>query len=451
MSPPSALLSSFRAWLPAMRPELDPDDTVATVETLLRLKAEYLDSPSPNLWTEPLLRTLLTEVHPRKAIAAREERMLLVPQFAAFCDFLIVERLWDSSSLRPAELRRALAGLEFDVVEAADDASRRSAGGNILHYGLEHGLDLSSQEGVAALMEWHNGLTHAERIELTDTGRLSAPPSRPLPIPGRGGADGRASGARPDDVGPEGSPGGPGSQYTPWFLPPLRAPEPGACTAADEEAAAEREAKALPFIQAARALLAALAEGPLPVTDTQALRRKDVIDVLTALERPAGVRSMWDDPLLEAAWTALLFAGAVVVDGRRARLGSPTDLEDMDDVYQLVLFGVSAWLVGRGEVTHPEVGPDAVAALIVGLQHDSLTLPSFDAALERFPASRHPGGGTRPELRDFFHVWEALNRLHHAGLLEGAPAEGPDGQATYRCTSVVLFAAIAASERLHRS
>ncbi|MCQ8209628.1 DUF885 domain-containing protein, partial [Cutibacterium acnes subsp. acnes] len=62
------------------------------------------------------------------AIAAREERMLLVPQFAAFCDFLIVERLWDSSSLRPAELRRALAGLEFDVVEAADDASRRSAG-----------------------------------------------------------------------------------------------------------------------------------------------------------------------------------------------------------------------------------------------------------------------------------------------------------------------------------
>ncbi|MCK6091262.1 hypothetical protein F3W83_10010 [Micrococcus luteus] len=440
MSPPSALLSSFRAWLPAMRPELDPDDTVATVETLLRLKADYLDSPSPNLWTEPLLRTLLTEVHPRKAIAAREERMLLVPQFAAFCDFLIVERLWDSSSLRPAELRRALADLEFDVVEAADDASRRSAGGNILQYGLEHGLDLSSQEGVAALMEWHNGLTHAERIELTDTGRLSAPPSRPLPIPGRGEADGRASGARHDGVAPG----------IPWFLPPLRPLDWDATEEAQRKAAAERAAKELPFTRAARALLSKVADGPVQVTDTQALRRKDVIDVLTALERPAGVRSMWDDPLLEAAWTALLFAGAVVVDGRRARLGSPTDLEDMDDVYQLVLFGVSAWLVGRGEVTHPEVGPDAVAALIAGLQHDSLTLPSFDAALERFPASRHPGGGTRPELRDFFHVWEALNRLHHAGLLEAEIGATPHDESTYFCTETVVFAAITASNSLHR-
>lgn len=441
MSPPSALLSSFRAWLPAMRPELDPDDTVATVETLLRLKAEYLDSPSPNLWTEPLLRTLLTEVHPRKAIAAREERMLLVPQFAAFCDFLIVERLWDSSSLRPAELRRALAGLEFDVVEAADDASRRSAGGNILHYGLEHGLDLSSQEGVAALMEWHNGLTHAERIELTDTGRLSAPPSRPLPIPGRGEADGRASGARHDGVAPG----------MPWFLPPLRPLDWDATEEAQRKAAAERAAKELPFTRAARALLSKVADGPVQVTDTQALRRKDVIDVLTALERPAGVRSMWDDPLLEAAWTALLFSHRVEIAGRRARLGEPADLDDMDDIYQLVLFGVSTWLVGRGEVTHPEVGPDAVAALIAGHQNGALTLPSVRQAFERFPTPQRPAAAPRAELREFLAVREALHRLHHAGLLEGAPAEGPDGPATYRCTSVVLFAAIAASERLHRS
>src|SRR5690625_6045660 len=81
-----------------------------------------------------------------------------------------------------------LAGLEFTVLEAVDDPSRRSFSSNILTYGLEHGLDPEDEDALAAYMEWYNSLHHAHRVELSDRGSISDPaisydPSHETPAP----------------------------------------------------------------------------------------------------------------------------------------------------------------------------------------------------------------------------------------------------------------------------
>eukprot|EP01135_Chromosphaera_perkinsii_P010832 Nk52_evm1s2244 gene=Nk52_evmTU1s2244 len=67
------VLSEYGTWRITAEEDAPAAAEVQNLETLLRLKADHLDSPEPGLWTTELTAALLTEVMPRTVIQSREQ------------------------------------------------------------------------------------------------------------------------------------------------------------------------------------------------------------------------------------------------------------------------------------------------------------------------------------------------------------------------------------------
>lgn len=177
--PRPLVAAGFRRWLLDQVPEPVAEETASGISTLLKLRADYMDLHDPGMWTAEIIAFLLTELVPWKVAQRREDSVLIIPRLGMFFEYLEEQGQWSRSSMPVAAAHATLEGLELDVLEAADDPSRRSMSGNILSYAVEQGLDLGDPDVLNAYMAWYNSLPHAERIELSDTGRLRRP-SRPF-------------------------------------------------------------------------------------------------------------------------------------------------------------------------------------------------------------------------------------------------------------------------------
>jgi hypothetical protein len=419
MSDVPALLARFRAWLPAMRPELEPDTAVDTVQTLLALKADRLDSPSPTRWSEQILRSLLLVEYPRRVVTAAEDRPLLVPQLTAFLEFLMAERLWDSTSLKPAAARRLLHDLEFEAMEAADDPGRRSMSGNIIHFGVSQGLDFSDPCDADLLFSWYNSLTHAERVEISETGNLRSAPSIPFPD---------------------------GPLEPLWFLPPATGPLPGELSEAQWARKLEEGLDTLPFVAAVRAIARVLESGPVQLTATDALRLKEctavleeISDVYSIPSHLLPLRSMWEDHLLAAAWTSMWQSRAIKVEKHRARLKRGVRPEGDEWVKDALHDAVVEWALPQDL---PAVSAETFTALTVMHQNGELVLPSMDQAGERF-GTRAAQWPEPLEIQQLTVVYSELLHLHWKGLLEKEGESLWQAPVRFRCTTPVFVSAAA--------
>lgn len=400
------VLSEYGTWRITADEGAPAVAEVQTLETLLRLKADQLDSPEPGLWTEQLATTLLTEVVPRTVIQPRERVMDLVPTLRHFFIYLRETGRWHEESMSASEAPTMLSGLEFAALEAADDPSRRSFSTNILGYGLSLGVDLEDDDELAAFMHWYDGLPDAERVALGDTGRLPAP-SRPydreaalLAV----SAEGRSGDRRP------------------WFLP---APE-------EPVDLDERSYLDSAFVAVAAAILEHIGMSPRKVTSTGALGRADATAVLEALGRGQTVRTMWHHPELVGPWYALLDGGWLEIEGGRVRRtrgpvrylphpdaldgsGSTAETEEFIDFAHALL---TAALLGKDARDGEDGGflgmPDTLNALLSACTPEGLLLP------DRSEAPLDPATGTwdLKEVERLFAVRHDLEGLADIGLLE---------------------------------
>ena len=362
------VLTEFGTWRLTADPDAPAAEEVRTLETLLRLKAEKLDSPDPGMWSEDLATDLLTEVVPRTVIQPREQVMDMVPLLVRFVGYLRESGRWHPEAMSVTEAPGMLADLEFAALEAADDPSRRTFSTNILGYGLGLGVDLEDEEELAAFMHWYNSLPDDERITLSSTGRL-AEPSRPY--------DRDAALAAVRDGGQAGLP-------WPQFLP---APETdtGEGLLTDLDQSAEAYA-AHPVVRRAVALLEVVGQGRR-VTATGALTRADAAEVLRVCELEGTARSMWDRPEIVGPWIALRDGGWLEVRGDRAVRGvGPVPYVPLtEDPEAFVDFGhalLTSLLLGRQAREADDGGfagmPDSLAAVLISCREGGLTMPGPD-------------------------------------------------------------------------
>ncbi|WP_193636338.1 hypothetical protein [Brachybacterium subflavum] len=348
-------LAEYSVWLEAPGAGADPATTrgvdVASetqlVDELLRLKASRLGSPDAGEWTGPMIEQLLTQLVPRTVIQVREASMDLVPALTRFFVFLQETGRWSPRSMRPEAAARTLADLEFAVLEAADDPSRRSFSTNLIGYGLEHGLDPRDEGALMGYIDWYDSLPDDERTQLSRTGRLPDPavPYDPATMRARpGDHDGiadidrlergpssdahrgpRATGRRqPRDSRTRGHHGdAPEEPWPVWPPAPHRVSEPTPETAQDRDEADAQDmalraemAARVPFVRAAVALLETVGSG-IAVTSTAGLDRSATSEVLARLGIEPEVRSMWETPEIVGPWIALLDGGWLIREHRR--------------------------------------------------------------------------------------------------------------------------------------
>ena len=468
------LLADLQEWEGRRRGEENSLEHAQTLDTLLRLKDDELDSPEIGLWTGELLTELLTHIAPRKIVQRREQSMGMVPAVHILFDYLQAHQLWHRRSDPLRDMRTLLAELEFEVLEAADDPSRRSFSTNILNYGMDHGLDPTDEDALAAYMNWYNSLPDAERVEVSDTGRLVDPsvPYDPAsaqtqiglsafgtPLGGAGEGTGLHSSARllrgdegfgddeefEDDEGARdasgaGAPWAEGAFSTglvdpPWFLPFTELALDQLLTTTEAEL--EAELARMPLIQRALALVELVGEG-IAVTDSGALKRAHTQEMIRQLDLPERtVRSMWDVPELEETWTVLLRGGWIEIQGTRARpadglAAATTPGRDREGftlfARALLLVRLLPLVVEDEELTEQEGGsdPDVVLSLLYAGQPDGLTLPAFHdvvCALEGRRDPAEPLGAHLGEIdhEDYFRyitVRQGLGQLVKAGILE---------------------------------
>lgn len=420
------LLAEFELWITAP----DAAGTVEIVGTLLTLKSEQLDSPDPALWTEELTVELLTEVVPRNVIQTRLDAMDMVPALGLFFDFLQDRERWTRESMSPHAASVLLAGLEFTVLEAAADPSRRSFSTNILTYGLERGVDPGDEESLAGYMEWYNALPHAHRVQLSDSGRLSDPevtydPSLAKPAPrGEHGPAlfaGNEAGGHGDLPPPAGS-----SPRWPWFLP-------------DADLDLERMRDWDPqhhlqiyrdsvLVQRAQAVLDFVGEGRR-VTSTGALNRADTAEVLGRFGIDRTVRSMWDAPELAHTWTALHDGSWLEFAGSRVRpdsgpIGPVSADEDpeqfVDFAHALLLSALGSMWARAGREGGFLGMPDTLTTVLYVCQEGGLRLSEIDG--EQFPdvpMDPRTGEQDRDAILRYRDVTSDLARLRTAGVLDG--------------------------------
>lgn len=364
-------LAEYSVWLEAPGAGSDPvsargvDVTSETqlVDALLRLKSSRLASDDVGEWTGPIIEQLLTQLVPRTVIQVREASMDLVPALTRFFVFLQETGRWSRRSMRPEAAARTLADLEFAVLEAADDPSRRSFSTNLIGYGLEHGLDPRDEAALMGYIDWYDSLPDDERTELSRTGRLTDPavpydPATMRAQPGdhdgiadfsrlEGGSSapgrrGRSAGDRRGASG--GSRRGPRAggrrglresrtrghhgdapeePWPVWPPAPHRVSEPTPETAQDHDEAEAQDmalraemAARVPFVRAAVALLETVGSG-IAVTSTAGLDRSATSEVLSRLGIEPEVRSMWEAPEIVGPWIALLDGGWLIREDRR--------------------------------------------------------------------------------------------------------------------------------------
>ncbi|GAA4526647.1 hypothetical protein GCM10023160_21630 [Brachybacterium paraconglomeratum] len=369
------VLSEYGTWRVTADEDAPAVDEVRTLETLLRLKADRLDSSNPGHWTESLVIALLTEVVPRTVIQPREQVMDMVPTLTRFFTYLRETGRWDSESMSASAAPAVLTELEFATLEAADDPTRRSFSTNILGYGMHLGIDLEDERELAAYMHWYNSLADQERVALSETGRL-ADPARPYDR----GAALRAVAEEAHDPAPAG---------WPWFLP-----EPSTSREALMSLDLEQDPEVYAgnsFVRCTVALLEFVGQGRR-ITATGALGRADTGELLArcGIEQDVrGVRSMWDHPELVGPWVTLRDGGWLEVRaGRVHRERGPIPfVAAAQDPAGFVEFGhavLTALLLGRDAREVEDGGfrgmPDTLAALMIACREGGLEMRDLRSA-----------------------------------------------------------------------
>ncbi|WP_226831938.1 hypothetical protein [Brachybacterium sp. FME24] len=425
------VLSEYGTWRLTADEDAPAATEVQTLETLLRLKAEQQGSPEPGRWTEEQTTALLTEVVPRTVIQAREQAMDMVPTLGRFFTYLRETGRWDSEAMSPQTAPMMLDALEFATLEAADDPSRRSFSTNILGHGLTLGIDLEDDEELAGYMHWYNSLPDDERVELSDTGRLSAPT---VPFD----RDAAVSAAQAD---------GHASTSWPWFLPDPEDDE--GIALADLDVSQDPHAYTdNAFVRHAVEILEFLGEDEHRITGTGALGRKDVAFLLVQIGTPGPVRSMWDHPEIAGPWMTLLDGGWLESDGGRVRreTGPVPFVPTASNPEGFVEFGhavLTAALFGKDARDAEDGGfrgmPDTIAALLAACGPSGLSLGAAltdDTAGPQIPLDPATGEWDRDEVTRLFTVQHDLTDLADIGVLER------DGE-RYRGSSAVMVALIA--------
>ena len=421
------VLSAYGTARLAEDPDAPVVDEVRTLETLLRLKDERLESPDPGLWTEETTRRLLTEVVPRTVVQRREQVMDLVPGLRRLAQHLQVTGRWHPDSVDPEALPGLLHALEFETLEAADDPTRRSWSTNVLGHALALGVDLEDEEALEDFMHWFNALEDEERTEISGTGRLEAPA---LPFDPELAHRDRLAAEREERSGdPDGprDPEDPSEASWPWFLP--RPEDDGAAL---PDPAEQRDVG--PYLDSAlvtraRTVLDVVGAGRR-ATVTGALGREDTEELLERLGLEGGARSLWDRPEAAGVWTTLLDGGWLELDGDRVRaVPGPVPLADpREDPDGFVEFGhavLTAALLGRQARDLEDGGlrgmPDTLAALLVACSPEGLRLPPRTA-----PGAEPPG----PDALDrLVRVLHDLGVLADCGVLvqeDGVFRGGPE-------------------------
>ncbi|EWS82494.1 hypothetical protein [Brachybacterium phenoliresistens] len=397
-------LREFAGWRSSMDPGLEAERAASSVRTLVELKAEHLDSPEIGRWSVPLIDELLTVVVPRRVAQRREDSMAMAGDLAEFFGFLERTGRWDLASPSVFSVQEHLRDIEFTVLEAADDPSRRSVSGNILHLAVEHGVPLEDREALEDFMAWYNRLPHAERVSVSDTGRLQDESYAYRPGAGRGtaaslrppGSAGERSGSGIDvddldaldrlcdaeDAAAQGS--SEHLPFWPWYL------EDGMERQLDEVpsdeefrrqvAAAARENT---YVQRAFAVLDVIGPGSR-VTATDALGRPDTQELLARFGLAQSQRSMWDVPEIADPYQSLIMLGAVEMQGRRIVpteamqeiLAAPAEAELRDEFsVKLLVVRLIESLVR--ERSRPELldAHDVAGAVLFAAQPEGLDVP----------------------------------------------------------------------------
>lgn len=370
------VLSEYGTWRITADENAPAVDEVRTLETLLRLKADQLDSSDPGYWTEELIAALLTEVVPRTVIQPREQVMDMVPTLTRFFTYLRETGRWHPDAMSAGAMPAVLTELEFAALEAADDPTRRSFSTNILGYGMSLGIDLEDEHELAAYMHWYNSLADEERVTLSETGRLDAP-ARPYD---------RLAALRATDEEAEEPTDEPTSDGWPWFLP-----EPSASREALMLLDLEQDAEdytSNSFVRCTVALLEFVGQGRR-ITATGALGRADTAALLSRCGIEQGVRSMWDHPEIVGPWVTLRDGGWLEVRaGRVHRERGPIPfVAAAEDPAGFVEFGhavLTALLLGRDARDTEDGGfrgmPDTLAALMIACRKGGLQMQDLRSA-----------------------------------------------------------------------
>ncbi|WP_114854843.1 hypothetical protein [Brachybacterium sp. YJGR34] len=420
------VLSEYGTWRLTGEQDAPASAEVQTLETLLRLKAERLDSPDVGLWSEELTEELLTRTVPRTVIQPREQVMDMVPTLGRFFRHLRETGRWREESMAPDDVPRILRELEFAALEAADDPTRRSFSTNILGYGLSLGVELEDDDELAAFMHWYNALPDEERVALSETGRL-AEPSRPYD--------------RDREMREVADADGSGRPW-PWFLP---APEEGADPLREVDLDLDEQSyRANGFVRSAATVLEFVGEERQGrrLTATGALRRHDVRELLGRMGTETEVHSMWDHPELTGPWVTLLDGGWIEQDGgviRRAE-GPVPYARAAQDPEGFVEFGhavLTALLFGKDARDREDGGfrgmPDTLAAMLEVCRPGGLTLTRPVAEGDerdgpRIPLDERTGQPDHLELARWVHVAADLDDLVGSGAIrrqgdhyEGSP------------------------------
>lgn len=459
------MIEGFRLWLLDRVPAQAADETAASIEKLLMLRADYMDLHDPGMWTAEITRFVLTELIPWKVAQRREDSVLIIPRLGAFFEYLQEHGQWSRFSMPPAAAHAMLEGMDLDVLEAADDPTRRSMSGNILAYAVELGIDLGSPGLLDSYMHWYNSLPHEERIELSDTGRLRSP-SRPFdpearyedPLTGPGGSRGGSVPPRGGSAfGPAvdaaragvpfgggmvdgGFAGGPGFPFAegPWNGPAVPSIEdtwPAVLgdppESSDEEfdpADLLRDAMDNVFVQRARAILELVGDG-VQVTSTGALRVKDTDRLCETLGlEPRKTRSMWDRPEIAEPYTALIEGEWLEASASRIRpgdgLADPCDpLEDGEGFTTFAIAVLTRHFLSRMLTSSRDGGfsglPLTLPAILKAGTAGGLDLPDPFRALESL-SSLSKDDLTPEQVQELGHVFGVdrdLRTLATAGAL----------------------------------
>lgn len=420
------VLSEYGTWRLTADEDAPAADEVRTLETLLRLKAEQQGSPEPGVWTEELATELLTEVVPRTVIQPREHAMDMVPTLGRFFTYLGQTGRWAADSMPPQAAPMMLSSLEFATLEAADDPSRRSFSTNILGHGLALGVDLEDDDELAGYMHWYNSLPDDERVELSDTGRLTDPT---VPFD----RDESLRAGRDENLR---------STSWPWFLPELADGDGITVTelGTDQESQVYADNS---FVAVAAGILDLVGDGTRKITGTQALTRTDCSALLEATGTARTVRSMWQHPEIAGPWITLLDGGWLSLTGTRVRReqGPVPYVTRSEDPEKFVEFGhavLTATMFGRDARESDDGGfrgmPDTLAALLVACSEQGLDLhENLDSAPQGAGAqvSLEPTAAQRSieERQRFSNVQADLEGLTEAGVLtrDGARYRGSAG------------------------
>ena len=81
------LLAELEQW--ARELDLYIEDSTWLVERAIELKRDHLDSPDPTAWTEDEIRTVLTEIFPRRVATTADDARLLAPAMTLYFSFLL--------------------------------------------------------------------------------------------------------------------------------------------------------------------------------------------------------------------------------------------------------------------------------------------------------------------------------------------------------------------------